>query len=115
MLIAIHQYASDFYANNGMGPPSYESLDETALLAIGMFRFPRRGKGFLVAHGPEGVLLEEAVKACIGDSGDLALIDEGVFVPPVTRVRAVERDSEGETQDEQEEGEDEEAEAEEDS
>ncbi|PWW79560.1 hypothetical protein C7212DRAFT_53050, partial [Tuber magnatum] len=62
LLIAIHQYSSDFYGANGMGPASYRSMDETALLSI-------------------GVLLEETVRTCLGKEGELALIDEGVFDP----------------------------------
>ncbi|KAG0129135.1 hypothetical protein HOY82DRAFT_611093 [Tuber indicum] len=62
LLIAIHQYASDFYGANGMGPASYRSMDETALLGI-------------------GVLLEESVRTCLGKEGELALIDEEAFDP----------------------------------
>lgn len=36
LLLAIHQYAADFYCANGMGPVSTRSMDETALIAIGM-------------------------------------------------------------------------------
>ncbi|KAL0640128.1 hypothetical protein Q9L58_000686 [Maublancomyces gigas] len=56
LLIAIHQYASDFYAANGMGSVSYRTLDETALLAVGM-------------------LLEETARTCLGDKGDLVFVE----------------------------------------
>jgi hypothetical protein len=36
-MIAIHQYASDFYSANGMSPVSSKSMDETALIAMGMY------------------------------------------------------------------------------
>ncbi|RPA92723.1 hypothetical protein L873DRAFT_1708643 [Choiromyces venosus 120613-1] len=35
LLIAVHQYTSDFYEANGMGPANYRSMDETALLGVG--------------------------------------------------------------------------------
>ena len=35
LLKALHAYCSDFYARNG-GGESFESLDETALLALGI-------------------------------------------------------------------------------
>lgn len=57
LLIAVHQYAADFYGAHGMGAVSYRSMDETALLAVGM-------------------LLEETVKSCLGEDGDLALIEQ---------------------------------------
>ncbi|KAL7274695.1 hypothetical protein RUND412_002395 [Rhizina undulata] len=57
LLTAIHQYAADFYAKNGMGDLSYKSLDETALLAF-------------------GILLEQAVKFSLGADGDLVLIEQ---------------------------------------
>lgn len=34
-MIAIHQYASDFYARNGIEISNVKSMDETALIAIG--------------------------------------------------------------------------------
>ncbi|KAH8153488.1 uncharacterized protein LAJ45_02301 [Morchella importuna] len=57
LLIAVHQYVADFYGAHGMGAVSYRSMDETALLAVGM-------------------LLEETVKSCLGEDGDLALIEQ---------------------------------------
>jgi hypothetical protein len=58
LLKTIHAYASDFYANatsNG-GKSDWKSLDETALLAM-------------------GILLEEAAVEALGKTGDLALIE----------------------------------------
>lgn len=60
LLKAIHQYASDFYshATTDGGQCDFRSLDETALIAL-------------------GVLLEEEMKDALGDAGDL------VFIEPV--------------------------------
>lgn len=58
LLKTIHTYASDFYANatsNG-GKSDWKSLDETALLAM-------------------GILLEEAAAEALGKTGDLALVE----------------------------------------
>jgi hypothetical protein len=58
MLKAIHTYASDFYgcaAEQG-GRFDFKSLDETALIAI-------------------GVLLEEAVKGVLGQNGDMVFVE----------------------------------------
>jgi hypothetical protein len=58
LLKTIHAYASDFYANatsNG-GKTDWKSLDETALLAM-------------------GILLEEAAVEALGKTGDLALVE----------------------------------------
>jgi hypothetical protein len=60
LLKTIHAYASDFYAKvttNG-GESDWKSLDETALLAV-------------------GVLLEEAAAEALAESGDLALVESG--------------------------------------
>lgn len=60
LLKTIHAYASDFYANatpDG-GKHDFQSLDETALLAM-------------------GILLEEAAAAALGKTGDLALVEGG--------------------------------------
>ncbi|CUS09030.1 unnamed protein product [Tuber aestivum] len=71
-------YSSDFYEANGMGPASYRSMDETALLGIG---------GTLLLDIVVGieltgcVLLEETVRTYLGKEGELALIDEEVFDP----------------------------------
>ena len=58
LLKALHRYTSDFYsrtiANNGM--LDYRSLDETALIAL-------------------GILMEEAARATLGRSGDLVFTE----------------------------------------
>ncbi|KAL6250336.1 hypothetical protein RBB50_002638 [Rhinocladiella similis] len=58
MLKAIHTYASDFYsaATANKGAYDFRSLDETALIAI-------------------GVLLEEAVKEALGENGDMVFVE----------------------------------------
>lgn len=58
LLKTVHFYASDFYANatpDG-GKHDFQSLDETALLAM-------------------GILLEEAAAEVLGSTGDLALVE----------------------------------------
>lgn len=59
LLKAIHAYASDFYANatSDGGKRDFKSLDETALLAM-------------------GILLEEAAAEALGKTGDLALVED---------------------------------------
>ena len=58
LLKAIHAYTSDFYgratANGGL--LDFESLDETALLGL-------------------GILLEEMAEHVLGDTGDLAFVE----------------------------------------
>ena len=59
LLKAIHAYAADFYSrtlNEEEAEVTYESLDGSALLAL-------------------GILLEETCKDVIGDTGDLALVE----------------------------------------
>ena len=58
LLKAIHAYASDFYgrAVKGRGKVDFESLDETALLAV-------------------GVLMEEMARDALGETGDLAFVE----------------------------------------
>lgn len=58
LLKAIHAYASDFYgrAVKGKGAVDFESLDETALLAM-------------------GVLMEEMAGEVLGETGDLAFVE----------------------------------------
>ena len=58
LLKAVHIYASDYYgrALGTQGDVSFESMDETALLAV-------------------GILLEEAAKHVLGETGDLALVE----------------------------------------
>jgi hypothetical protein len=61
LLKTIHAYASDFYASatpDG-GKSDWKSLDETALLAM-------------------GILLEEAAAEALGKTGDLALVEAAV-------------------------------------
>lgn len=59
MLKAIHAYASDFYgrATAHHGVVDFESLDETALLGL-------------------GILLEEMAGEVLGETGDLAFVEE---------------------------------------
>lgn len=58
LLKAVHVYASDYYdrALGSQGHVSFESMDETALLAV-------------------GILLEEAAEYVLGTTGDLALVE----------------------------------------
>jgi hypothetical protein len=57
MLKAIHTYAADFYsADAEEGRYDCRSLDETALIAV-------------------GILLEEAVKEALGENGDMVLVE----------------------------------------
>ena len=58
LLKAIHAYASDFYgrAVKGKGMVDFESLDETALLAV-------------------GVLMEEMAGDVLGETGDMAFVE----------------------------------------
>ncbi|KAI9874195.1 MAG: hypothetical protein M1830_010084, partial [Pleopsidium flavum] len=71
LLKAVHGYAADFYkrAIDGGGKGDWRSLDETALLAV-------------------GVLLEEGARECLGGSGDLVFVegeDGGVGLGPGLR------------------------------
>lgn len=58
LLKAVHSYASDFYslATSDRGAYDYRSLDETALIAM-------------------GILLEEAVRAALGENGDMVFVE----------------------------------------
>lgn len=58
LLKAIHAYASDFYgrAVKGKGMVDFESLDETALFAVGM-------------------LMEEMAGEVLGETGDMAFVE----------------------------------------
>lgn len=58
LLKAIHAYASDFYGSGYLGNTNidFRSLDETALLAM-------------------GILLEEAAAHILGKTGDLAFVE----------------------------------------
>lgn len=61
LLKAIHAYVSDFYSRAAAegGQHDVRSMDETALLAM-------------------GILLEEAAAGALGKTGDLALLEEDV-------------------------------------
>ena len=58
LLKAVHTYASDFYhkALGTQGEVSFGSMDETALLAM-------------------GILLEEAAEHILGETGDLVFVE----------------------------------------
>lgn len=58
LLKALHRYAADFYGSveSGGGQRSFQSMDETALLAL-------------------GILIEEAAREALGETGDLALLE----------------------------------------
>lgn len=58
MLQAIHAYSSDFYDNATMdrGQDDFRSMDETALIAM-------------------GILLEEMAQECLGETGDMVLVE----------------------------------------
>ncbi|KAK4936509.1 hypothetical protein LTR10_022616 [Elasticomyces elasticus] len=58
MLKAIHTYASDFYksATINQGIYDFRSLDETALVAL-------------------GILVEEAVREALGENGDMVFVE----------------------------------------
>lgn len=83
LLKALHCYTSDFYsratANGGDG--DWKSLDETALIAL-------------------GILMEETSLATLGETGDLAFTEGQEVIEPLTktnnrerRVRSTERPS----------------------
>ncbi|EAW10419.1 uncharacterized protein ACLA_048910 [Aspergillus clavatus NRRL 1] len=63
LLEAIHSYAADFYehATVDSGQDDYQSMDETALIAM-------------------GILLEEMARDSLGETGDLVLV-EGEDIP----------------------------------
>lgn len=58
MLKAIHTYAADFYSTavEDQGRVDFRSLDETALVAV-------------------GILLEEAVREAVGENGDMVFVE----------------------------------------
>ncbi|KEF52623.1 uncharacterized protein A1O9_11466 [Exophiala aquamarina CBS 119918] len=59
MLKAVHAYASDFYSSalgQGKEKTNSQSLDETALIAV-------------------GILLEEAVREALGENGDMVFVE----------------------------------------
>ncbi|KAI5849988.1 hypothetical protein BZA05DRAFT_65512 [Tricharina praecox] len=57
LLLAVHQYAADFYDAHGMAEVSCRSLDETALIAIGL-------------------LLENTIDDLLGAGGHRVLVDK---------------------------------------
>ncbi|PGH12907.1 hypothetical protein AJ79_04007 [Helicocarpus griseus UAMH5409] len=65
MLKAIHTYASDFYsrATLDQGHADWQSMDETALIAL-------------------GILLEEASNELLGETGDMALVEGEEITDP---------------------------------
>lgn len=87
MLKAVHVYASDYYGRT-LGTQedvSFESMDETALLAV-------------------GILLEEAAKHVLGETGDLALVEgepvsDNEADPNLKALRLVDRTHEKESSD----------------
>lgn len=78
LLKAIHTYASDFYGRATMnrGAADFESLDETALLGL-------------------GILLEEMAEHVLGETGDLAFV-EGEEVEEQDRDRSGEEEQQAE-------------------
>lgn len=58
LLKAVHAYSSDFYASTTTehGKVDWSSMDETALLAI-------------------GILLEEAAAEALGETGDMVFVE----------------------------------------
>ncbi|KAI9724503.1 MAG: hypothetical protein M1812_000571 [Candelaria pacifica] len=67
LLKAIHTYASDFYERATKNVSlDHRSLDETALIAL-------------------GILLEEATGECLGQTGDLAFVEGEDEEPQTTR------------------------------
>lgn len=71
LLKAIHAYASDFYsmATENKGQCDFRSLDETALIAL-------------------GILLEETAVQVLGETGDMVLVEPEQFDNAVLETRA---------------------------
>ncbi|KKZ66637.1 hypothetical protein EMCG_00200 [[Emmonsia] crescens] len=65
MLKAIHTYASDFYANATLdqGHADWQSMDETALIAL-------------------GILLEETANESLGETGDMVFVEGEEITDP---------------------------------
>lgn len=63
LLVAIHAYAADFYrhATRNRGRLDHESMNETALIAM-------------------GILMEEMAKESLGETGDLVLVEGEPFL-----------------------------------
>ncbi|KFZ13977.1 hypothetical protein V501_03449 [Pseudogymnoascus sp. VKM F-4519 (FW-2642)] len=72
LLKALHVYAADFYAAEREAGADYRSLDETALLAL-------------------GVLMEELCREQLGDGGDLVFTEGEVEEEGVGRARSQSR------------------------
>jgi hypothetical protein len=77
MLKAIHTYASDFYATTAReeGKFDFNSLDETALIAM-------------------GILIEETVREALGENGDMVFVepeglDDGLDKSKLTKFQVV--------------------------
>lgn len=77
LLKAIHTYTSDFYDNatQNRGQTDWRSMDETALIAM-------------------GILLEEAAKESLGETGDMSFVEgeeisnaDGVFGGTQTAIK----------------------------
>ena len=82
LLKALHTYAADLYGRS-LGPEadvSYESLDGSALIAL-------------------GVLMEEACKEALGETGDLALVEGEEVDEPERSAHASRRTYENDEQD----------------
>ena len=78
LLKAVHAYASDFYsmATKDQGECDYRSLDETALIAL-------------------GILLEEAAAQVLGETGDMVLVEPEGFDSFMPESRATQMQIEG--------------------
>ncbi|KAL6716497.1 hypothetical protein ACLMJK_006064 [Lecanora helva] len=78
LLKAIHTYASDFYgrATPHGGVVDFESFDETALLGL-------------------GILLEEAAREALGDTGDMAFVEGEDVEKPDDKAQKTSRKSKG--------------------
>ena len=93
LLKAVHAYAADFYEAMGeKGEVNFRSMDETALLAIGL-------------------LLEEAAEEVLGETGDMVFVEGEEAKKPKRRrevqIEAVESeviDDDQQQQEEEEEG-----------
>ncbi len=74
LLKALHCYSSDFYsratADGGTG--DWKSLDETALIAL-------------------GVLMEEASQDVLGQTGDLVFTEGEEIIEPLSKTRSAQR------------------------
>ncbi|ODM23105.1 hypothetical protein SI65_00694 [Aspergillus cristatus] len=85
LLESIHAYSADFYdhATVDRGQDDYQSMDETALIAM-------------------GILLEEMARESLGETGDLVLVEgeeisDGERLPPMRHRRRMSRKRESST------------------